>query len=376
MKLSKTNYLIWRECANDAWMKIHRREDYNAIPLSVFDQTIIDQGNEVDELARQVFPGGVTIARGDAKGTAQHVAKRRSVLYQPVFETERFTTACDILVWNEASGVYDLYEVKGSTSGDDKREKNELYSYDIAFQAEVLKQNGVPIGRLNVMRLNREYVRQGALDPDQLFTREDFSERVAAIAGEVALEMDTAHDVLSSETPLPSPCTCIEKGRSAHCRTFHITNPDVPEYSVHDIARIGASKKKLQDLLLRGILAIEDVPDDFPLNAAQALQVRVAKTKRAHIDRGAISDFLAAIRYPVSFLDYETFGAAVPRFDGYGPYSHIPFQYSLDVVASPGADFVHHVFLHTTRDRPYVAFLTALLAYLPQHGTIIVLRRM
>ena len=103
MKLSKTNYLVYRDCAHNAWVKVHKPEVYRAKPISVFDQAIIEIGNDVDVRARDLFPGGVLIRRGDAVGTAQLVEERTSVLYQPVFETERYTTACDILVWNAAS---------------------------------------------------------------------------------------------------------------------------------------------------------------------------------------------------------------------------------------------------------------------------------
>ena len=77
MKLSKTNYLVYRDCAHNAWVKAHLPEVYKAKPLSVFDQAIIETGNEVDVLARDLFPGGVLIERGDAAGTAQLVARAR-----------------------------------------------------------------------------------------------------------------------------------------------------------------------------------------------------------------------------------------------------------------------------------------------------------
>ena len=153
MKLSKTNYLVYRDCAHNAWVKAHLPDVYKAKPLSVFDQAIIETGNDVDVLARDLFPGGVLIERGDAAGTAELVAQRAPVLYQPVFETERYTTACDILVWNAETQSYDLYEVKASTSGDDKAANDELYSYDLAFQAHVLRENGVPLGALYLVRL-------------------------------------------------------------------------------------------------------------------------------------------------------------------------------------------------------------------------------
>lgn len=74
-------------------MKAHLPEVYRAKRLSVFDQAIIETGNDVDVLARNLFPGGVLVERGDAAGTAQLVARRAPVLYQPVFETDRYTTA-------------------------------------------------------------------------------------------------------------------------------------------------------------------------------------------------------------------------------------------------------------------------------------------
>lgn len=371
MKLSKTNYLVYRECKHNAWVKVHRPDVFKAKPLSAFDRNIIDAGNEVDVLARDLFPGGVLIDRGDAAGTRKLIDARTPILYQPVFETERFTTAADILVWNEDAQVYDLYEVKGSTSSDDKKANDELYTYDIAFQAHVLKDNDVPLGGLYLVRLNSDYVRESALDLGRLFLCEDFGDLVEVVWDAVAFEMDQAHDVLQSSSPLPGPCSCIYKGRSSHCTTFAFSNPNVPLYGVHDITRIGASKKKLSQLVDSGIFEIAHVPDDYPLSEAQSNQVTVHKTGRAMIDRDAISTFLAHLKYPIAFLDYETYPAAVPLFRGYGPYDQIPFQFSLDVIAAPDEQMVHHEFLHTTPDAPDRALIAALEAAMPTSGSVV-----
>ena len=249
MQVSKTNFLIYRECAHNGWVKMHRPEIYRAKPLSAFDQNIIETGNEVDAFARNLFPGGIVGERDDFERTQKLIAARSPVIYQAALATDRFVIACDILVWNTASNAYDLYEVKASTSGDDKKAKDELYTYDIGFQAAVLREAGVPLGRLYLVRLNSEYVRGELLDLAELFTKEDFSDRVASLAGALPNEMATAYQVLQREAPLSSPCECIYKGRSAHCTTFAFSNPNVPNYSVHDIARIGSSKTKLIQLI-------------------------------------------------------------------------------------------------------------------------------
>lgn len=371
MKLSKTDFLIYRECAHNAWVKLHRPDVYHAKPLSEFDQTLLETGNEVDVLARDLFPGGVLVARGDVAESARLVLERTPVLYQPVFETDQFTTACDVLVWNGGRGAYDLFEVKASTNGNDKKAKEELYAYDIAFQAEVLRANGVPLGTTNLVRLNGEYERGAGLDINELFTREDFTARVAAVHGELLSEMRTAHAILTNDAPPAPPCECMYAGRSAHCTTFGYINREVPEYSVHDITRIGASKKKLIDLVDRGILAIEDVPLDVELSDAQLNQVRAAKLGHTLIDGVAIKEILESFAYPIAFLDYETFACAIPKWMGYHPFDHIPFQFSLDVIAAPGAEVVHHEFLHTEDSCPDAHLIDALRAALPGMGSIV-----
>lgn len=372
MKLSKTNYLVYRDCAHNMWVKAHRPEVYHAKPLSVFERALIEAGNDVDVRARALFPEGVLIRRGDAAGTAELVAARAPVLYQPVFETERYTTACDILVWNAATRAYDLYEVKASTSGENRNAKDDLYAHDIAFQALVLRENGVPLGRLHLVRLDGAYVSDGTLDLVRLLTREDFTDRVAPILDAVAAEMDAAHDVLTLPALPPPPCSCMYKGRSSQCTTFAWINPEVPDYSVHDLTRIGTSPKKLEALIARGILTVEDVPDDIELSLPQRHQVEAARRRTTFVDEAPLAAFLDGLRFPLAFIDYETYPAALPRFAGYGPFHHIPFQFSLHVVAEPGAAPVHHPFLFTERGCPDAPFVAALKAALPADGSVVV----
>lgn len=371
MKLTKTDFLIYRDCAHNAWLKLHRPEVYFSSPPSAFDEALMETGNEVDALARELFPGGVLIERGDVATTRRLIAEHVPVLYQPVIETERFSAACDMLVWNKALAGYDLYEVKASNGIEHDRAKGALYTSDIAFQVELLREAGVPLARFHLVHLDPDYVRGAALDIRALFATRDLSPEVEALRDQLAFEMDAAFDVLNASEPPPAPCTCIFKGRGNHCTTFALTNPQVPAYSVHDITRIGQSKVKLADLIHRNILAIEDVPDDFPLSDAQANQVQAAKSQRVMIDSAAINDFLAGLTFPLAFLDYETFAAAIPRFAGYSPYQHIPFQFSLDILAAPGGDLVHHEFLHLDPSCPDTPLIAALEAAMPATGSIV-----
>ena len=74
------------------------------------------------------------------------------------------------------------------------------------------------------------------------------------------------------------------------------------EYSVHDLTRIGTSKKKLAALIDAGIFAIENVPDDFELTEKQRHQVNAAKTGQSFIDKAAIGAALAEMQSTTNYI--------------------------------------------------------------------------
>ena len=221
MRVSKTIFLSYRECAHDAWVRAHKPEIYASFPLSEFEQALIETGQDVDALARELFPGGVLLEREDYERTATEVSARAPVLYQAVFQTPDYTTACDILKWNASKKAYDLYEVKSSTSNATK-DRDELFTYDLAFQVSVLRQCGVPVGQLFLVRLRSTYERGEELDLMGLFAVEDFTARVEQVLEALPAEMQASVEWQRQETQPAAPCECIYRGRSSHCTTFAV----------------------------------------------------------------------------------------------------------------------------------------------------------
>ena len=146
----------------------------------------------------------------------------------------------------------------------------------------------------------------------------------------------------------------------------------MPKYSVHDITRIGLSKRKLAELVDSDIFSITDVSEDFELSDNQRNQVNVAISGKEIIDRDEIKDFLNIIQYPISFLDYETYPSAIPRFHGYHPYDQIPFQFSLHILEKPNGQLKHSEFIFSEKGNPDILFLDALNKMLPEKGSIVV----
>ncbi len=59
--LSKTDFVLYRECPNDVWVKIHEPDEYAKFPISDFEKSLGEMGNEAERLARGMFPGGVMV---------------------------------------------------------------------------------------------------------------------------------------------------------------------------------------------------------------------------------------------------------------------------------------------------------------------------
>ena len=369
--LTKTDFILYRDCPNDVWVKKHKPEVYEKFEVSEFEQSLAEMGNDVEELARGMFPGGYLVERrseGAQELTKKLISEQKSIIFQAVFTTDKFLAATDVLKWNDGAKKYDIYEIKMSSTEkqeaeDDEegkpkkvdRKKELQYENDHAFQTNVVEMCGVLLNKKYLVRLNKAYIKNGDLDftPGKLFIIEDKTNTVDCLK-ELALgEMDRAYEYISATSQPAGPCPCYYKGRSAQCTAFSYINPTVPTYSVHDLNRIGNSKKYLMELLDAGIMEIGDVPEDeriFPkepdkngkVSKPKKLnQVRVHKSQEPLIDVEAIRKEFDSFVYPLYFLDYETYTTAIPIYDGYHPYQHIVFQYSLHVLKNKNSEPIH-----------------------------------
>ncbi len=368
--ISKTDYVLWRACPKNAWLRIHKPELYGSAELTEYEQSVIDMGVEVERVARSLFPQGILVTGTKTEALQSTLrciaANPDDTVFQAVFEQEQLLAAIDILQCDAETRLYSIQEIKSST------EVKEEHLYDVAFQVALLRQRQMPIKRASIIHLNPRYVRQGDLDIQQLFTMVDVTERVEQISGNVIEEIQEARAYLLTETEPVGSCSCVYKARSKHCTTFEYSNPDVPQYGIHDIVRIGSSPKKLRGLVDAGILSLEHIPSDIKLTGAQRAQLRAYRTGETVVEKEAIARELGDLTFPLHFIDYETFAPALPLFPHYSPYDQIPLQYSVHIVGSPGEEPIHRDFLHDGLGDPSTPFLNSLQQHVGPFGAIIV----
>jgi hypothetical protein len=367
--ISKSDYVLWRNCPKNAWLRLHKPELYHAAALTEFEQSLLDTGSETERAARNLFPGGLRIAGTSLEAHQNELrclGSESSILFQAVFANESMLAAIDVLQYRNEANACSISEIKSST------EVKEEHVYDLAFQVLLLQQLGFQVKSASVIHLNPDYVCEDALDFHKLFVTVDLTARIDRLAANVTQEIREACTYLLREVEPAGSCSCIYKPRSKHCLTFAYSNPQVPEYSVHDISYIGSSTKTLRQLVDIGALAIEDVPSDIKFSPAQSAQIRIHRTGGTVFEKAAISKQLGELSFPLHFIDYETYAAPIPLFARYRPYDQIPLQYSVHIVGSPGETPIHRDFLHTGSSDPSVSFLTSLRKHVGSFGAIIV----
>lgn len=335
MNLTKTDYLEYTFCRKNLWLKKHKPELFEGIEISDFERKIIEEGNIADTEARHLFGGGVFI---DSQGmdavadTKQYIEAGTEVLFQATFQEDVFFIRADVLVKNDGLGGCELYEVKAAN--EIKRKEPMHYIKDLAFQKTVIEKSGITIVKTGVIHLNREYKRRGKVNYHELFIAEDVTGEVQELEAEVQKQMEDMKQYLGMDEE--KGCMCIYQGRSNQCSTFAYSNPTVPEYSVHDINRIGGSKKLFHDWIDRGIYAIEDIDNPEALNGAKKAQYDAYMTGKVLIDHEKIQATLGELQYPLQFFDFEGYTSVIPLANGFGAYEQIPFQYSLHTIHEDG----------------------------------------
>jgi hypothetical protein len=372
--ISKTTFLQFQICPKDTWLRLHKPELVETFKLTEFEKHLLEQGNEVEVYARQLFPGAIRVtATGDEalEETRRLMKDGSETIFQATFLADGFFIKCDVLKRGTAPNSWDVLEIKGTNSKKEESADRDHIS-DLTFQKQVLELAGVTVGRAYLVHLNKEYIRMGSLDVQALFIIDDSSVQVNEIAAGLLEEMHAAREYLNQANEPNVGCDCHLSGRSRHCQTFAYSHPEIPEYSVHDIVRIGQSKKKIEYFMNERIYILDDVPDDYKLGDAQMLQVQAHKRKKPIISRETIEQTLAAYEFPLYFLDYETYAPAIPAFDTYSPYQKIPFQFSLHVLRDRDTEPEHIEFLHLDRSDPTVAVAELLERHIEPKGSVVV----
>ena len=118
-------------------------------------------------------------------------------------------------------------------------------------------------------------------------------------------------------------------------------------------------------------MKIKNIPEGIVTSTAGLRHYQAVKSETTHIELENIKEELAQLKYPLYFLDYETFAPGVPLFDGYRPYQRMTFQYSLHVQEKPGGKLKHYAYLAENWEDPSFGLANELKKQIGNVGTIV-----
>lgn len=359
--LSKSLFIRGLQCHKSLYL--HKYHPELRDEISKEQEALFQTGFEVGKYAQQLFPGGIEIPYDETSHTSQlemtqaEIGKGTTTIYEAAFSHNDVFVKVDIL--QKGQQGWEIFEVKSST------EIKDVYLDDSAIQYYVLTGSGLPVSKVFLVHINNQYIREGEIDPKSLFTVNDITDIVKDKQPYIAEKISKMMEMLSSDMPdidigeyCDKPYQCDFQG---HCWQH------IPQDSVFDLRRKGVKK---YGLYRQGIIEMKDVPLDI-LNKSQRLQVEAFLNKNEKIDKDALRAFFDKLFYPMCFMDFETFYTAIPLFDGIRPYQQVPFQYSLHIQNSEGAELKHFEYLAEPSKDPRSELIVKLIGAIPQKSCII-----
>jgi hypothetical protein len=351
--ITKSNFLAGLSCPKLLWCIYNAPEKIS--PKSEATQALLDQGKEVGDLAKMLYPGGIEIPRSmDSVKETQKILRKRVTLFEASFAYKNAYCKVDILL-PAGKGEWDIIEVKSATK------VKEEHIPDVAFQWYCLNGAGLKVRRCHLMYINNEYERHGDINPKQFFAMDDITEEVSQMLPGIEDKIGELVAVIRKPT-MPKPLLGTECLEPWECP---VHADDMPE-----IAELYYAGKKVYPLINKGIKLFKDLPDDFKLNDKQRIQKEAVLTGKRHVEALHIKKFLKELQYPLYFLDFETVYPAIPLFDGTRPYQHVPFQLSLHVMDAKGAVPRHIEFLADSSADPRAKVVETLKA-IGSKGTVL-----
>lgn len=341
--ISKSRFVSGIQCSKKLYFDIYRKDLKPEI--SEQQELLFSTGHEIGELAQSAFPNGKDASpesyydfSKSIQDTKDWIASGVKTIYEAAFSSNGVLAALDILhhTENERWAI----EVKSSS------EVKKYHLTDASLQYWVMDKSGFKPDKFFLMHINTAYVKDGAINPNELFTLTDITTQVIENQVWVEENLENLKNILSAEE---EPVVEIGRHCSApfNCDYKHHCWKHIPEQSVFSLYSPRGLDWKLYE---QGIFKISDIPETVSLNHRQGLQVNGQKMANSHIDKTSISEFLNNWEFPLYFFDFETIFPALPVLDGTRPFQQVPFQYSLHILEEFGAEYSHKEFLAEPKD--------------------------
>ncbi len=363
INLSKSKYCMAVQCPKMLWLKNNRPELFDE---SVMNQTVLETGNKVGDLAMGLLGPFMEVPFGDLSkmitDTRNLLARGIPVIAEASFSYEGMFCSVDILR-TTGQGTVEIYEVKSST------EIHDIYYHDAAYQNYILTNLGYSVQKVCLVHIDRTYIRHGEIELNQLFRINDITNQAKALYSDVEDRIRFLKTILSDnqEPARDLDAYCFQP---YPCGFFSYCSGGLPSPNVFDIS--GMQIRTKVKYYRSGLISFSNLEQDTKLNPSYRMQVEhELHSLPDHIEAEPIRDFLKELTYPLYFLDFESFQSAIPLYENSRPYEQIVFQYSLHYMEKENGELRHKEYLAYPGEDPRRKLAEQLCADIPERSCVL-----
>ena len=365
--LSKSKYCKSIQCNKILWMDKYKSEV--AIPTS--RDSVLKNGTEVGELARNLFGDYTNIEFNKDLNimvvkTRKLLKNKPNIITEASFNYDNNFCSVDILK-NNLDGM-EIYEVKSST------EVQDIYLDDASYQYFVLSNLGLNVKKVCIVYINNQYIRGKKLEIEKLFNIEDITDIAKSKQDEIRKNIEITNKYMNEHDKNNEPkedigMKCLKPYK---CEFWEYCTRNLPRPNVFDIGG-GMHNSKKFEKYYEGKISFKDLQnEDLNPKFLEQIEFEINNLK-PKIEKEAIKELMDSLKYPLYFIDYETYQLAIPEIEGTRPYQQLPFQYSLHIIKEKGAPIEHKEFLAEIDDPNYIRhFAESMIKDMPENGSVII----
>ena len=365
--LSKSKYCKLVQCPKILWMNKYKSDV--AVPTA--REAVLANGTAVGELARNLFGKYTNIEFNTdlnvmIEDTKKMLKSKPNIITEASFNYDNNFCSVDILK-NNLNGV-EIYEVKSST------DVHDIYLDDASYQYFVLSNLGLNVKKVCIVYINKQYVRDKELEIEKLFNIQDITDIAKLKQDEIKKNIEMVNKYMDEYNGDNEPNTDIGMYcfNPYECEFWKYCTRNLPKPNVFDIGG-GMHKSKKFEKYYEGKISFRDLQNE-DLNPKFLEQINFELNNlKPKIEKEAIKGIMDSLKYPLYFIDYETYQLAIPEIEGTKPYQQLPFQYSLHIIKEKGAPIEHKEFLAEIDDPDHIRhFAESMIKDMPENGSVII----
>ncbi|MEK6830081.1 MAG: DUF2779 domain-containing protein, partial [Nanoarchaeota archaeon] len=216
--LTKSRYVNGLQCAKWLWLSFNHPEELPKV--DELAQHRFDEGAKVGELAKSLFPDGISVKsqlnHEENHKESKELLKKRKPLFEVGFihKDGKCYARADILV-PVGDDEWAIYEVKSAT------QVKEEYIWDVSFQKYCYESAGLKISQCYIIHINNQYVRQGDIEIKELFVTAPISEEVAEEIENIELKIKKLFEITALKD-----CPEFKEGEECHEDELNVHHND------------------------------------------------------------------------------------------------------------------------------------------------------